>query len=182
MHIRSRRHHRRLQISLIVTRRIDGEVRQKHVASLGSVPPDASVQDRVAFWTQVHPRLSRLDNRLDPATRGRVMGELHKLVPMVPVDTAVADKIKAATRNVKQSATMRDMFQETVAAKRAMVAKLQVDIAEGETHVANRGRRGCSCPRDDLRRVPRHPQGRGLDEVGLHPHGAHAGARRGRLR
>jgi hypothetical protein len=137
MHIRSRRHHRRLQISLIDTRRIDGKVRQEHVASLGSVPPDASVQDRVAFWTQVHPRLSRLDNRLDPATRGRVMGELHKLVPMVPVDTAVADKIKAATRNVKQSATMRDMFQETVAAKKAMVAKLQVDIAEGETHVAN---------------------------------------------
>jgi hypothetical protein len=32
---------------------------------------------------------------------------------------------------------MRDMFQETVAAKKAMVAELQVDIAEGETHVAN---------------------------------------------
>jgi hypothetical protein len=136
MHIRSRLHHRRLQISLIDTRRNDGEVRQEHVASLGSVPPDPGVQDRLAFWTKVHPRLARLDNRLDPATRGRIMGELHELVPMVPLDAAVADKVNIAAGNVRQSAAMRDMFQETVDAKKAMVAKLERDIAEGEAHVA----------------------------------------------
>lgn len=136
MHIRSRLQHRRLQISLIDTRRIDGRVRQEHVASLGSVPPDQSVKDRAAFWAQVHPRMSRLDNRLDAAARARIMGELHELVPMVPLDTAIADRAGMAARNVKQSASLRDMFQETVEAKKAMVAALQREIAEGEAHVA----------------------------------------------
>jgi hypothetical protein len=57
MHIRSRLHHRRLQISLVETRRIDGKVRQQHVASLGSIPPDMTIQHRVASWTQLHPRM-----------------------------------------------------------------------------------------------------------------------------
>jgi hypothetical protein len=107
MHIRARQHHQRLQISLIDTRRLDGKVRQEHIASLGSVPPDPSVQDRLAFWTQVHPRLSRLDNRLDSAARGRIMGELHKLAPMVPVDMAITGKVEVATRNVQRSTAQR---------------------------------------------------------------------------
>ena len=41
MHVRSRLHHRRLQISLIDTRRVDGKVRQEHLASLGSVAVQA---------------------------------------------------------------------------------------------------------------------------------------------
>jgi hypothetical protein len=88
------------------------------------------------LWTQVHPRLSRLDNRLDAATRGRIMGELHELVPMVPPDDAVTDKLKRATRNVDLSIALRDMFRGTVASKKVMLAKLQRDIAEGEAQVA----------------------------------------------
>jgi hypothetical protein len=57
MHIRSRLHRRRIQVSLIDTRRVDGKVRQEHIASLGSVPPEMTPADRLAFWTQVHPRL-----------------------------------------------------------------------------------------------------------------------------
>jgi hypothetical protein len=136
MHIRSRLHHRRLQISLIDTRRIDGRVRQEHVAALGSVPPDMSVQDRVAFWTKLHPRLSRLDNRLDPSTRARIMGELHKIVPMVPPDAAIAGKVETAKRNVKTSTAPREMFQATINEQKAMLVKLQRDIAAGEAHVA----------------------------------------------
>jgi hypothetical protein len=30
-------------------------VRQEHIASLGSVPPDMMPADRLAFWKQVHP-------------------------------------------------------------------------------------------------------------------------------
>jgi hypothetical protein len=136
MHVRSRLHHRRLQISLIDTRRVDGKVRQEHVASLGSVPPDMTVQDRQAFWTQVHPRLSRLDNRLGPDERARVMGELHEIVPMVPLDAAISGKIETETRNLKRSTDLRDMFQEMVDGKKALLAKLQREIAEGEVHVA----------------------------------------------
>ena len=123
MHIRSRLHHRRLQISLVDTQRADGKVRQEHVASL-------------AFWTQVHPRLSRLDNRLSPEMRARVMGELHAVVPMVSIDAAIAGKIETADRNLQRSTKLRDMFQEMVSAKKAMLVQLQRDIAEGEAQAA----------------------------------------------
>jgi hypothetical protein len=136
MHIRSRLHHRRLQISLIDTRRVEGKVRQQHVASLGSIPPGMTVQDRVKFWTQLHPRLSRLDNRLGPAERARIMGELYAVVPMVPINDAIAGKVDVARRNMDTSTRLRDMFQETVDNQKVMLAKLQRDIAEGEAQVA----------------------------------------------
>jgi hypothetical protein len=87
MHIRARLHRRRLQISLIDTRRVGGKVQQEHIATLGSVPPDMTPADRVAFWTKVHPRLARLGNRFDSATLAKVMGELHAKVPMVAIPT-----------------------------------------------------------------------------------------------
>jgi hypothetical protein len=52
MHVRARLHRRRIQISLVDTRRGDGKVQQEHIASLGSVPPEMTPADRLAFWTQ----------------------------------------------------------------------------------------------------------------------------------
>ena len=49
MFVRFRQTKHRLQVSLVETRRIDGHVRQGHVASLGSVPLPPSLQDRLTF-------------------------------------------------------------------------------------------------------------------------------------
>jgi hypothetical protein len=40
----------RLQVSLVVTRRVEGKVRPEHVASPGLVPVPPSIAYRVAFW------------------------------------------------------------------------------------------------------------------------------------
>jgi hypothetical protein len=53
---------RRLQVSLVETRRHGGKVRHEHVAMLGSVALPAAVADRLAFWEGLHQRLSRLSN------------------------------------------------------------------------------------------------------------------------
>jgi hypothetical protein len=139
MHIRSRLHHRRLQISLVDTHRVDGKVRQEHVASLGSIPPDMTAADRVTFWTQVHPRLARLDNRLDQATLAKVMGELHAKVPMVATgdEEVVAHKIRVAEHNADIWTAVRDSTLATVGDKREYVAKLTAQIAEGEKLAAD---------------------------------------------
>jgi hypothetical protein len=55
MHVRARLHRRRIQISLVDTHRVDGKVRQEHIASLGSVPPEMTPADRLAFWTSCIP-------------------------------------------------------------------------------------------------------------------------------
>jgi hypothetical protein len=41
---------RRLQVSVVETRWSGGRVRHEHVASLGSVPREPSVPERIAFW------------------------------------------------------------------------------------------------------------------------------------
>ncbi len=80
----------RLQVSIVENRRVDGKVRQEHVADLGSVDgymlpefwvgidpsiivkirsanwDQRSVLARSTFWETAKPRLDRLANRLDP--------------------------------------------------------------------------------------------------------------------
>jgi hypothetical protein len=82
MHIRARLQHRRLQISVVHSRRTGGKVRQQHIASLGSVSPDMTAQDRLTFWQQVQGRLTRLGNRLDKATKAKLLDELRAKIPV----------------------------------------------------------------------------------------------------
>jgi hypothetical protein len=49
MAIRCRSSARRLQLSLIETRREGGRVRHEHIASLGSIVASLAVADRVEF-------------------------------------------------------------------------------------------------------------------------------------
>jgi len=72
MFVRFRQTKHHLQVSLVETRRIDGRVRQEHVASLGSVPAPPSLQDRLTFWQRLHERLSRLSNRVPGDIQGKI--------------------------------------------------------------------------------------------------------------
>jgi hypothetical protein len=76
-------------------------VRQEHIASLGSVPPEMTPADRLAFWMQVHPRLARLHNRLDEETFAKVVSELDAKVPMLMFDDPglIGGNIKTAEHN-----------------------------------------------------------------------------------
>jgi hypothetical protein len=56
---------RRLEVSIVETRREGGKVKHKHVASLGSVWSD-SPAEREGFWHECEARLARLANRLGP--------------------------------------------------------------------------------------------------------------------
>jgi hypothetical protein len=77
---------RRLQVSLIETRRISGKVRHEHVASLGAVDVLPTVADRAAFWQGVYERLSKLSNRIDAAAEGKILGQVHARIPMVTIE------------------------------------------------------------------------------------------------
>jgi hypothetical protein len=83
MYIRARLQHRRIQISLVDTRRAGGKVRQQHIAALGSVPPKMTVADRLAFWERVSERLSKLGNRLGKDGHAKLLTELAAKIPPV---------------------------------------------------------------------------------------------------
>jgi hypothetical protein len=55
----------RLDVSLVETHRVNGKVRQRHVASLGSIAGD-DLLARQTFWDGCEPKLARLSNRLGP--------------------------------------------------------------------------------------------------------------------
>jgi hypothetical protein len=86
MFVRFRHQGRRLQPSLMQTRRVDGKVRSEHIASLGSVDADLSLRERLAFWAKLPGRLDRLGNRVAAAEHGKIYGVLHARIPMVTPD------------------------------------------------------------------------------------------------
>ena len=86
MFVRFRQTPRRLQASLVETRRLDGKVRHEHIASLGSVEMPLTVAGRIAFWLGVNARFPMLANRIDPAMQGKLRGDIHNRIPMVTPD------------------------------------------------------------------------------------------------
>ena len=96
----------RLNVSLVENRRVNGKVRQEHIAHLGAIDGhllesffsevDATVLDKVkaadwqlrslrtrtAFWKDCNAKLQQLSNRLGPDTK-RLRMAIHARVPWV---------------------------------------------------------------------------------------------------
>ena len=120
MFIRFRSDGARLYVSLVRTRRVEGKVRQQHLASLGSIILSPSVADRVAFWARLHERLSKLANRIDPAAQGKIMGDIHARVPMPTPDEQRALQLENATMADRQKLTA-SVETQIVADKAAVI-------------------------------------------------------------
>ena len=96
MFVRFRQTVRRLQASLIATRRRDGRVLHEHIASLGSLPRSPSPSDRLAFWTKLHQRLNALSNRVDEQQRGAILTAIQARIPMPTLDEQQAMQLGRA--------------------------------------------------------------------------------------
>jgi hypothetical protein len=132
MFVRFRQTGRRLQVSLIETRRHDGKVKHEHVASLGAVPLDPTLADRTAFWTGLHPKLSRLGNRLDAAALGPVLAAIHARIPMPTQDDRQASQLDAVREDARQRQFLADATDDLLAGQREIVAIAQRKLAELE--------------------------------------------------
>ena len=86
MFVRFRQQGRRLQASLMQTRRVSGKMQTEHIASLGSIDAEVSVRERLAFWAKLPERLARLGNRVGPDDQAKVYAALHARIPMVTPD------------------------------------------------------------------------------------------------
>jgi hypothetical protein len=108
MFVRFQQQGRRLQPSLMQTRRVAGKVRSEHIASLGSVDDGVLVRERIAFWAKLPGRLARLANRVGPDEHGKIYGALHARIPMVTPDeqrTVQEENAKDDERFGKRCAT-----------------------------------------------------------------------------
>ena len=137
MFVRFRETERRLQVSLVETRRRGGRVRHEHVAGLGSVEaPLPSVRARVAFWEALHGRLARLSNRIDPTLQAKILGEVHVRIPMVTMDEMQAAKIESAETDQRWWSSLQGMHQDNAAGQKQLAAKAQQAAATGEASAA----------------------------------------------
>jgi len=136
MFVRFRQTPSRLEISIVETRRVDGKVRHEHVASLGSIEVPPSVADRVAFWRRVNDRFGKLSNRIDPATQGKMRGDLHARVPMVTADEQRALQLENAEADERFWASLHGMNQEQVDGHKALAVTVKGAIATGQAGAA----------------------------------------------
>ena len=134
---------RRLQASLIETRRIECKVRHEHIASLGSINAGPSVADRVAFWAQLHPRLERLVNRLDAEASAKVLGQVHARIPMVTPGEVRALQLANAGADERFWQQFAEMQTERAQGNSQLAADAEREAAEAKAQAASAsGRHG----------------------------------------
>jgi hypothetical protein len=152
MFVRFRQTPYRLKVSIIETRRIDGKVRHEHIASLGSIEVPPSVADRIVFWQRVNERLVKLSNRIDPATQGKIRGDLHARVPMVTADEQRALQLENAEADERFWSSLHDMNQEQVDGHKALAASVKSKIAAGQTE-ATKAATNAAAARERVERI-----------------------------
>jgi hypothetical protein len=125
MFARFRTTSRRLQVSIVETRRIDDKVRHKHIAGLGAASLPLSPETRLQFWQKLYPRLARLDNRLDGEAQAKILGTIRARIPVVTGDERRALQL-AVTSPITRDAPMSesDENKESSAQRLASVAEL----------------------------------------------------------
>ena len=154
MFVRFRQSGRRLQASLVETRRLDGKVRHEHVASLGSTVIAPSVSDRIAFWQKLPDRLARLANRIDAETQDRIRGAVHDRIPMVTMEEIHALQLENAEANERFWSGLADMCESTAAEHTALRDKADRAIAENQAGATN-ARDGAAAAKDRIDRLRR---------------------------
>ena len=136
MFVRFRETPYRLQVSLVETHRVDGRVRHQHVASLGSIPIDPDISDRMAFWIALHQRLARLSNRISTDDHHKALGAIHERVPMVMADEQRALQRENAEYDLHFWSSLRDMKEGNIADNKKLAAVVAEKIAEYEASKA----------------------------------------------
>jgi hypothetical protein len=137
MFVRFRKSSRRLDASLVETRRVGGKVRQEHVASLGSIAVPATVADRVAFWPRLHARLAALSNRIDAEAQAKIFGSVHTRIPMPTIDEQRALQLQNAKTDADRWNGIESLHAATAADHKGLIAFAERAIEKHEAEAAN---------------------------------------------
>jgi hypothetical protein len=88
MFVRFHQTPRRLQVSIVETRRKAGKIASEHVASLGSIGLPMTVRGRQAYWAYLWGHLAGLSDRIGADDQARIRSAVHGRIPLVPPDEA----------------------------------------------------------------------------------------------
>jgi hypothetical protein len=68
---------------------------------LGIVDAPPTVAGRIAFWQHLNERMSKLGNRIDAATRLKLLDAIHARIPMVTPDDVRAEQLANAQADAR---------------------------------------------------------------------------------
>jgi hypothetical protein len=136
MFVRFRQSDRRLQVSVVETRRTDGKVRHEHIAGLGSVDIPPSVRERLVFWGRLPDRLARLGNRVNAADQAKIYGAIHGRVPMVTIEEQQALKLDNAEADERFWSGLHGAHQEQADGQKQLAAKAERAAAGNQVAAA----------------------------------------------
>jgi uncharacterized membrane protein len=154
MFVRFRQQRRRLQASLMQTRRVSGKMQSEHIASLGSVDAEVPVRERLAFWVKLPERLARLANRVGPDDQAKVYAALHARIPMVTPDEQRSIQEINAKDDERFWEAMRDMRTASVEEHKAVIARVEARISKDAPRLAEAGE-WAQAAKDRLERIRR---------------------------
>lgn len=154
MFVRFRQAGTRLQLSILETRRVDGRIRNEHVATLGAIQRAPSVADRIEFWDRLHQRLAKLSNRIDADTQSKILAAVHTRVPMVSVEEQRALQLENAKADAHLWASLHAMEFGTVEERKQVIAGVERDVADGKARADNAATRATEA-KDRIARIER---------------------------
>jgi hypothetical protein len=137
MFVRIRKTKRKIQFTVVETRRVAGKVAHEHVGSLGSIATPMTVAGRIAFWQLLHERLARLGNRINTDNQGKILAGVHAQVPMVTPDEQRALQVENAEADERLWSWLREAHADNVNGHQALVAKAQDVIASTTSKMTN---------------------------------------------
>jgi hypothetical protein len=154
MFVRFRQQGRRLQASLMHTRRAAGKMQSEHIAGLGTVDADVSVHERLAFWAGLPARLARLGNRVGFEDHAKIYSALHARIPMVTPDEQRAVQEENARDDERIWGAIRDLNASTVEEHKGLVKSAEARIAEYAAKAAEAAER-TDTAKERLERIKR---------------------------
>jgi hypothetical protein len=154
MFVRFRVQYRRLQASLVESKRRDGKMVAEHIGGLGSVDSDLSVRERLTFWAKLPARLAKLGNRVGPDDHAKIYGALHARIPMVTPDEQRALQEENAKGDERFWEAMEGMAAGQIEGTKALIATAEKKIAELKPQ-AVRAAENLSTARDRIAKLGR---------------------------
>jgi hypothetical protein len=83
--VRFRKLDGRLRISVAETRRVGGKIQQRHIIGLGSIAlprtKTVPIEARVGFWRGLEDILDTVGDRIDRATRAKILNAIAVRIP-----------------------------------------------------------------------------------------------------
>jgi hypothetical protein len=121
MFVRFRQTVRRLQVSLVETRRADGRVRHEHIAGLGSIAVPPTGADRIQFWSGCTRRVCQI--ALGPPSTARSWPRSR--IPMPTLDERRTLQIEGAEADERFWSGLKEAQEEQSAGNQALAAKAE---------------------------------------------------------